>query len=81
MSFCTMASDPALLQLQLRRNAEEMQEYMKGLENWEEEIKQRDTMLKKQKPILKKVCYILLINMHTVDHVILHRVIERTSSS
>ena len=49
-----MAVDPTLLQMQLRRNNEDMAEMLQGLSNWEEEIKKRDELLKKQKPILKK---------------------------
>lgn len=47
--------DPALLQLNLRRNATELEEAIKGLNNWEDEIKQRDELLQKQRPILKEV--------------------------
>lgn len=50
-----MASDPALIPLQIRRNNEDMQEMLKSLNSWENEMKKRDDLLKKQKPILKKV--------------------------
>lgn len=52
-----MASNPALLQMQLRRNNDDMQEMLKGLDSWEDDIKKRDDLLKKQKPILKKVLF------------------------
>ena len=39
----------------LKRNAEDMQGYLKGLDSWEDDMKKRDQLLKKQKPILKKV--------------------------
>lgn len=48
-------ADPALLQLQMRRNAEDLQDYLRDLGNWEDDIKKKDAMLHKQKPILKKV--------------------------
>ena len=48
-------ADPALLQLQMRRNAEDLQDYLRDLGNWEDDIKKKDAMLRKQKPILKKV--------------------------
>lgn len=50
----TMA-DPALLQLQVRQNSEDLQDYLRELGNWEDEIKKKDAMLYKQKPVLKKV--------------------------
>lgn len=50
-----MAVDPGLLQMQLKRNNEDMRDMLQSLDSWEEEIKKRDELLKKQKPILKKV--------------------------
>ena len=47
--------DPGLMQVHLKQNAEEMQEYLRGLDNWEEDMKKRDELMKKQKPVLKKV--------------------------
>jgi len=44
-----------MLQLQLRHNTEELQDYLKGLESWEEEMKAKDRGLSKNKPILKEV--------------------------
>ena len=50
-----MAVDPTLLQMQLKRNNEDMKDMLQSLSSWEEEIKKRDELLQKQKPILKKV--------------------------
>uniref|UniRef100_G1Q9A5 RNA polymerase II-associated protein 3 n=1 Tax=Myotis lucifugus TaxID=59463 RepID=G1Q9A5_MYOLU len=36
------------LQLQVKQNAEELQDFMKDLENWEEDIKQKDMELRRQ---------------------------------
>ncbi len=47
--------DPSLMPILLKRNAEDMQGYLKGLDSWEDDMKKRDQLLKKQKPILKKV--------------------------
>ena len=47
--------DPNLLQLNVRRNAEDLQDYLRDLNSWEEEIKHKDKLLTEQKPILKKV--------------------------
>ncbi len=57
----------ALMQVQVRRNAEDLQSYMKGLESWEEDIKKKDESLSRQKPILKEV-YIIrwTINRHNI---------------
>lgn len=49
------AEQAGLMQMQLRHNADELQSYLKDLENWEEEIKEKDKNLSKQKPILKEV--------------------------
>ena len=47
----------AQLQQQLRHNANEVQEFVKELGEWEDEIKQKDESLKKNKPILKQVFF------------------------
>lgn len=53
---CHMDSEKAsAMQLQLRQNSLELQEYLSGLESWEEEIKSRDESLTRNKPILKEV--------------------------
>ena len=43
------------MQLQLRQNAEDLQDYLRDLETWESEIKKKDDSLRRQKPILKEV--------------------------
>ena len=43
------------MQTQLRHNSLELQEYLRGLESWEEEVKARDESLRRHKPILKEV--------------------------
>ena len=48
------------MQMQLRHNAEDLQSYLKDLQSWEDEIKEKDKNLSKQKPILKEV---LMFNM------------------
>ena len=48
------------MQLQLRHNAEDLQDYLRDLETWESEIKKKDDSLRRQKPILKEVMVILL---------------------
>ena len=49
------AQQAGLMQMQLRHNAEDLQGYLKDLQSWEEEIKEKDRNLSKQKPILKEV--------------------------
>lgn len=53
--MATGGSDPSAIQLQLRRNAEEVKEYLQDLGHWEDEIKKKEEYIIKQKPILKKV--------------------------
>ena len=53
------AERAGLMQMQLRHNADELQSYLKDLQSWEEEIKEKDKNLSKQKPILKEVRQIL----------------------
>ena len=38
----TSASKAIELQLQVKQNAEELQDFMRDLENWEKDIKQKD---------------------------------------
>ena len=47
------AQQASLMQMQLRHNAENLQTYLKDLQDWEDEIKEKDRNLSKQKPILK----------------------------
>lgn len=49
----------AQLQQQLKHNANEAQEFVKELGEWEDEIRQKDESLKKHKPILKQVSCLL----------------------
>ena len=44
------------MQTQLRNNNDELLDYLKGLESWEDEIRERDENLSKNKSILKEVC-------------------------
>ena len=53
--MATGGSDPSAIQLQLRRNAEELKDYLQDLGQWEDEIKKKEEYIIKQKPILKKV--------------------------
>ena len=50
-------SRAATMQLQLRHNAEDLQDYLRDLETWESEIKKKDDSLRRRKPILKEVVY------------------------
>lgn len=50
-----MDSHPAGLQMQLKQNNEELLDFLKGLDNWEEEMKEKDQGLAKNKSILKEV--------------------------
>lgn len=54
------AERAGLMQMQLRHNADELQSYLKDLQSWEEEIKEKDKSLSKQKPILKEVRQIIM---------------------
>lgn len=49
------AGRATLMQMQIKNNAEDLSDYLKGLECWEEEIKEKDSSLTRQKPILKEV--------------------------
>lgn len=49
------AKQAGLMQMRIRNNAGDLQDYLKGLEDWEEEMKKKDASLSKQKPILKQV--------------------------
>lgn len=46
---------PGQMQMQLRQNNEELLDYLKGLDSWEDEIKEKDQKLTKNKSILKEV--------------------------
>ncbi|XP_075407945.1 RNA polymerase II-associated protein 3 [Tenrec ecaudatus] len=49
----TSTSKAIELQLQVKQNAEELQDFMKDLENWEKDIKQKDTELRRQNGVLE----------------------------
>ncbi|XP_045143170.1 RNA polymerase II-associated protein 3 [Echinops telfairi] len=49
----TSTSKAIELQLQVKQNAEELQDFMKDLENWEKDIKQKDMELRKQNGVLE----------------------------
>ena len=44
-----------LMQMQIRNNASDLQDYLKGLEDWEADIKEKDAALSSHKSILKEV--------------------------
>ena len=49
----------ALMQMRIKQNADDLQDFMKDLESWEKDIKEKDANLTRKKPILKEVtsCY------------------------
>ncbi len=49
------AEKAALMQMQIRNNASDLQDYLKGLEAWETDVKTTDASLSNQKSILKEV--------------------------
>lgn len=50
------ASNKALeLQLQMKQNAEELQDFMRELESWEKDIKEVDSELRKQSGVSEEV--------------------------
>ncbi|XP_047407477.1 RNA polymerase II-associated protein 3 isoform X1 [Sciurus carolinensis] len=50
-----MTSNKAIeLQLQVKQNAEELQDFMRDLENWEKDIKQKDMELRRQSGVLEE---------------------------
>lgn len=63
------AERAGLMQMQLRHNADELQSYLEGLQNWEDEIKVKDKNLSKQKPILKEVHIISVIESGGIGEV------------
>ncbi|KAM9229777.1 RNA polymerase II-associated protein 3 isoform 2-T7 [Dugong dugon] len=50
----TSTSKAIELQLQVKQNAEELQDFMRDLENWEKDIKQKDMALRKQNGVLEE---------------------------
>ena len=59
------SSQAAAMQMQLRHNAGDLQDFLRDLETWEGEIKEKDDSLKKQKPILKEVISVLNLSSST----------------
>ena len=55
------AEQAGMMQMQLRHNADERQSYLKDLQSWEDEIKEKDKNLSKQNPILKEVRQIYIM--------------------
>lgn len=43
------------LQLQVKQNAEELQDFMRDLEHWENDIKQKDLELRRQSGVPEEV--------------------------
>lgn len=58
----------ASMQMQIKHNAEDLQNFMNGLESWEEDIKEKDLNLSRQKPILKEVGGSVMLVMATAPH-------------
>lgn len=51
-----MTSSKALeLQLQVKQNAEELQDFVRDLENWEKDIRQKDLELQRQSGVPEEV--------------------------
>ncbi|XP_036312781.1 RNA polymerase II-associated protein 3 isoform X3 [Pipistrellus kuhlii] len=48
VAIMTSTNKAIELQLQVKQNAEELQDFMRDLENWEEDIKQKDMELRRQ---------------------------------
>jgi len=44
----------ALFQRTVKENNDDLQDFLDGMKSWEDEIKKKDELLSKQKPILKK---------------------------
>lgn len=47
------------LQLQVKQNAEELQDFMRDLENWEKDIKQKDMELRRQNGVPEEVSFLI----------------------
>lgn len=47
------------LQLQVKQNAEELQDFMRDLENWEKDIKQKDMELRRQNGVPEEVNFLI----------------------
>uniref|UniRef100_G1SHA2 RNA polymerase II-associated protein 3 n=1 Tax=Oryctolagus cuniculus TaxID=9986 RepID=G1SHA2_RABIT len=51
----TSANKTVELQLQVKQNAEELQDFMRDLENWEKDIKQKDLELRRQNGVPEEI--------------------------
>ena len=49
-----MMDNGALFQRTIKENNDDLQDFLEGMKSWEDEIKKKDELLNKQKPILKK---------------------------
>lgn len=47
------------LQLQVKQNAEELQDFMRDLENWEKDIKEKDMELRRQNGVPEEVNFLI----------------------
>ena len=45
----------ALFQRTIKENSDDLHAFLEDIKSWEDEIKKKDELLSKQKPILKKV--------------------------
>ena len=45
----------ALFQRTIKENSDDLHTFLEDITSWEDEIKKKDELLSKQKPILKKV--------------------------
>ena len=46
----------SLFQRGIKENSDDLHAFLEDINSWEDEIKKKDELLTKQKPILKKVC-------------------------
>lgn len=53
------------LQLQMKQNAEELQDFMRELESWEKDIKEVDSELRKQSGVPEEVKITNLVSILT----------------
>ena len=50
-------ADALKVQLNIRQNAEELQDLLKDLDSWQDEVKVKDEELRHSKIITKQVCF------------------------
>lgn len=50
------------LQYQMRQNNADLQNFLKDLDNWEEEVKRKESALKSKKPVEESVRTILFLS-------------------